>query len=81
MASSKSCSSRHGGNLNVDRPWILKPIVLIRPFWGHHPAAGVYVFPCPFYERFGTIARIRVYFWRWHVGAEFHYVEYLHSDY
>lgn len=65
----------------MNRPWILKPIVMVRPFAGRHPRVGVYLWPVPFYERFGTIARVRVYVWRWQLGVEFHYVEYLRGDY
>lgn len=62
-------------------PWLLKPIIRVRPFGGQHDRIGVYLWPVPFYERFGTIARIRVYLWRWQAGIEFHYVEQLRGDY
>lgn len=61
-------------------PWILKPIIRVRPFAGQIQRIGVYLWPVPFYERFGTVARIRVLIWRWQIGVEFHYVEYLKED-
>lgn len=62
-------------------PWILKPIIRVCPFAGQHPRVGIYLLPAPFYEHFGTVARIRLYFWRWQLGVEFHYVELLRADY
>lgn len=81
MEQNNNFSNRSGGSLSMDKPWILKPIVRVNLFSGKHPRVGVYLWPVPYYERFGTIARISVYVWRWRIGVEFHYVEYLRSDY